>query len=84
LLRPIVDSGKTIAVGLLDVKNLWIEPVELIVARLQTCLQFAPAEALHVTADCGYSQTARYAAIREMTNMAQAVKQVCAEKSFDT
>jgi 5-methyltetrahydropteroyltriglutamate--homocysteine methyltransferase len=82
LLKPIFESGKSIAVGLLDVKNLWIEPVELIVERLHTCLQFAPAEALHVTADCGYSQTARYAAIRKMTNMVRAVKQVRAEKGF--
>ena len=80
LLRPTVESGKSIAVGLVDVKNLWIEPVELIVDRLHTCLQFAPAEALHVTADCGYSQTARYAAIRKMTNMVRAVKQVRAER----
>jgi 5-methyltetrahydropteroyltriglutamate--homocysteine methyltransferase len=82
LLKPIFESGKSIAVGLVDVKNLWIEPVELIVARLHTCLQYAPAEALHVTADCGYSQTARYAAIRKMTHMAQAVRQVRAERQM--
>jgi 5-methyltetrahydropteroyltriglutamate--homocysteine methyltransferase len=81
LLKPIYESGKSIAVGLVDVKNLWIEPVELIVERLHACLQFAPAEALHVTADCGYSQTARYAAIGKMTNMVRAVAKVRAERS---
>jgi 5-methyltetrahydropteroyltriglutamate--homocysteine methyltransferase len=82
LLKPIYESGKSIAVGLVDVKNLWIEPVELIVERLHACLQFAPAEALQVTADCGYSQTARYAAIGKMTNMVRAVTQVRAERSI--
>jgi 5-methyltetrahydropteroyltriglutamate--homocysteine methyltransferase len=81
LLKPIYESGKSIAVGLVDVKNLWIEPVELIAERLHTCLQFAPAEALHVTADCGYSQTARYAAIGKMTNMVRAVAQVRAGRN---
>jgi 5-methyltetrahydropteroyltriglutamate--homocysteine methyltransferase len=79
LLKPIADSGKSIAVGLVDVKNLWIEPVELIVERLHNCLKFAPAEVLHITADCGYSQTARYAALSKMTHMALAVHQVRAE-----
>jgi 5-methyltetrahydropteroyltriglutamate--homocysteine methyltransferase len=80
LLKPIFESGKSIAVGLVDVKNLWIEPVELIVERLHVCLQYAPADALHVSADCGYSQTARYAAVRKMAHMAQAVQQVRAEQ----
>jgi 5-methyltetrahydropteroyltriglutamate--homocysteine methyltransferase len=79
LLKGIAESGKTIAVGLVDVKNLWIEPVELIVERLHTCMKFAPAEVLHITADCGYSQTARYAAVSKITHMALAVHQARAE-----
>lgn len=74
LLKEIADAGKSIAVGLVDIKNLWIEPVDLIEERIRTCLQYAPAEALHITADCGYSQTARYAAVGKMKNMAQAVR----------
>ncbi len=73
LLKPITDAGKSVAVGLVDVKNLWVEPVDLIVDRLRTCLKVAPAEMLHVTSDCGYSQTARYAAVQKMTNMCRAV-----------
>jgi 5-methyltetrahydropteroyltriglutamate--homocysteine methyltransferase len=79
LLKTIADSGKSIAVGLVDVKNLWIEPVELLVARIKTCLKYAPAETLHVTADCGFSQTARYAAIGKMKALGAAVTKVRAE-----
>jgi 5-methyltetrahydropteroyltriglutamate--homocysteine methyltransferase len=83
LLKPIFDAGKSIAVGLVDVKNLWIEPVELIVERLHTCLQYAPPEALHVSADCGYSQTTRSAALSKMMRMALAVAQVRTELGID-
>lgn len=83
LVKAIVDAGKSVAVGLVDVKNLWIEPVELIVDRLHTCLQYASPRDLHITADCGYSQTARYAAVSKMTHMSQAVNQVRAELGID-
>jgi 5-methyltetrahydropteroyltriglutamate--homocysteine methyltransferase len=73
LLEPIVAAGKSVAVGLVDVKNLWVEPVELIAERIRTCLHYAPAEALHVTPDCGFSQTARYAALGKMQNLSRAV-----------
>ncbi|MCL4560893.1 MAG: cobalamin-independent methionine synthase II family protein [Chloroflexi bacterium] len=72
LLEPIVAAGKSVAVGLVDVKNLWVEPVELITERIRTCLRYAPAEALHITPDCGFSQTARYAALGKMQNLARA------------
>ena len=76
LLKEIVDSGKSVAVGLVDVKNLWVEPVDLIVDRINTCLRYAPAELIHITPDCGFSQTARYAAVGKMCNLAQAAKKV--------
>ena len=76
LLKEIVDSGKSVAVGLVDVKNLWVEPVDLIVDRINTCLGYAPAELIHITPDCGFSQTARYAAVGKMRNLAQAAKKV--------
>ena len=83
VLKDIADAGKSIAVGLVDVKNLWIEPVDFIEKRIETCLKFAPAEFLHVTADCGYSQTARYAALGKMTNMSQAVRNIRIANGLD-
>lgn len=79
MLEMIAGAGKSIAVGLVDVKNLWIEPVDLLVARIKVCLKYAPAEALHITADCGYSQTARYAAVGKMRAVGAAVAKVRAE-----
>jgi len=76
LLKDIVKAGKAVAVGLVDVKNLWVEPVDLLVERIRTCLKFAPPQALHVTPDCGFSQTARYAAVQKMHNLAMAVAKV--------
>jgi len=76
LLRSITDAGKTVAVGLVDVKNLWIEPVDFLVDRIHACLKQAPADQLHICSDCGYSQTARYAACSKMKNMVDAVRQV--------
>ena len=76
LLRTITDAGKSVAVGLVDVKNLWIEPVDFLVERIRICLKHAPADLLHICPDCGFSQTARYAAVGKMKNMASAVREV--------
>ncbi|MCD4672503.1 MAG: hypothetical protein K8R77_07565 [Anaerolineaceae bacterium] len=58
--------------------------MDLIEERTTTCLQYAPAEALHVTADCGYSQIARYAALGKMANMSKAVRNVRALRGLVT
>jgi 5-methyltetrahydropteroyltriglutamate--homocysteine methyltransferase len=79
LLKPICDSGKSVAVGIVDVKNLWVETKELLVDRIHTSLRYAPPEALHFTPDCGFSQTARYAELGKMHNLAQAVAAVRTE-----
>ncbi len=46
-----------LAAGLIDVKNTWIEPPELIAERLRHVLQFIEPERVSVTPDCGFSQT---------------------------
>ncbi len=76
LLKVITGAGKSVAAGLVDVKNLWVEPVALLVERIRTCLQYAPPEMLHIIPDCGFSQTARYAAVQKMRNMSAAVREV--------
>ncbi len=52
-----------VAVGLVDVKNTWIEPPELIASRIKAVLNYVPPERLSVTPDCGFSQTARHIAV---------------------
>jgi 5-methyltetrahydropteroyltriglutamate--homocysteine methyltransferase len=52
-----------VAVGLVDVKNTWIEPPELVASRIRAVLKHVPPERLSVTPGCGFSQTARHIAV---------------------
>jgi len=63
-----------LAVGLVDVKNTWIEPAELIAERLRLTLKHIEPERVHVTPDCGFSQTARFIACKKLTNMVAGVR----------
>ncbi len=65
-----------VAVGIIDVKNYYIETVEDVVARIKKCLPFVPAEKLSVAPDCGLSQTARWASRQKLVNMVKGAKQV--------
>jgi 5-methyltetrahydropteroyltriglutamate--homocysteine methyltransferase len=62
-----------LAVGLIDVKNTWVEPPELVAERLRLALRYIEPERVSVTPDCGFSQTARYLAVRKLTNMSAGV-----------
>ncbi|MCI0685444.1 MAG: cobalamin-independent methionine synthase II family protein [Gemmataceae bacterium] len=78
LLRSI-PAPVEVAAGLVDVKNTWVEPPELIADRLRTALKYIEPERLHVTPDCGFSQTARLIAQQKLTNMVAGVRQVRGE-----
>jgi 5-methyltetrahydropteroyltriglutamate--homocysteine methyltransferase len=65
-----------LAAGLVDVKNTWAEPPELVAERLRTVLRYIDPERVHVTPDCGFSQTARFIATRKLKNMADGVRTV--------
>jgi 5-methyltetrahydropteroyltriglutamate--homocysteine methyltransferase len=71
-----LPSPMEVAVGLVDVKNTWIEPVELVAQRLRTVLRHIEPERVHVTPDCGFSQTARFIAQRKLANMVEGVRLV--------
>ncbi len=68
-----IKAPMGVAVGLVDVKNTWAEPPELVAERLRTVLKYIEPERVHVTPDCGFSQTARFIAVRKLTNMAAGV-----------
>jgi 5-methyltetrahydropteroyltriglutamate--homocysteine methyltransferase len=68
-----------LAVGLIDVKNTWVEPPELVAERLRQVLQFIEPQRVSVTPDCGFSQTARHVACRKLANMVAGVKMVRGE-----
>lgn len=58
-----------VAVGVIDVKNYYIETPEDVAERIKRCLQYIPAEKLSVAPDCGLSQTARWASRKKLVNM---------------
>jgi 5-methyltetrahydropteroyltriglutamate--homocysteine methyltransferase len=73
LLAPF--AGKMdVAVGIIDVKNYYIETEQDVVERIEKCLQYVPAEKLAVAPDCGLSQTARWAARKKLENMVKGTR----------
>ncbi len=68
LLQPFAEKMK-VAVGIIDVKNYYIESVDDVKYRIEKCLRYVPAEKLSVAPDCGLSQTARWAARQKLRNM---------------
>lgn len=73
LLRELPDT-MDVAVGLVDVKNTWIEPPELVAERLRTVLTHIEPERVSVTPDCGFSQTARFIAVAKAKAMVAGTK----------
>jgi len=71
-----VAERMDVAVGIIDVKSYFIEPVDFLVERIRQCLEFAPADRLLVAPDCGLSQTARWAAKQKLANMVTAAHTV--------
>ena len=65
-----------LAVGLVDVKNTWVEPPELVTERLRLTLKYIEPERVSVTPDCGFSQTARFLASRKLANLVEGVRRV--------
>ena len=75
LLKAFADK-MNVAVGIVDVKNYYVETVEDVVERINKCLKYVPAEKLSVAPDCGLSQTARWASRQKLSNMVNGAKKV--------
>jgi 5-methyltetrahydropteroyltriglutamate--homocysteine methyltransferase len=75
LLQPFAEKMH-VAVGIIDVKNYYIESVDDVAERIKKCLQYVPAEKLSVAPDCGLSQTARWASRQKLINMVKGAKKV--------
>jgi 5-methyltetrahydropteroyltriglutamate--homocysteine methyltransferase len=69
-------SDKELAAGLVDVKNYYCETPEDVAERIRTALKVVEADKLSVTPDCGFSQTARWAAKRKLTAMVEGTRLV--------
>ncbi|MDQ2683261.1 MAG: methionine synthase, partial [Chloroflexota bacterium] len=85
LLPALVErTDLTIAAGVIDVKNYWCEPADVVADRIRALLNVVPVEQLAVTPDCGMSQTARWAAQRKLEAMVAGTKIVRHELSGKT
>lgn len=73
ILKEFPDD-KELAIGLVDVKNYYVETPEDVAERLREVLKVVPAERLTVTPDCGFSQTARWAAQAKLKSMVAGTK----------
>jgi 5-methyltetrahydropteroyltriglutamate--homocysteine methyltransferase len=73
LLAPFAEK-MDVAVGIIDVKNYYIETEQDVVERIEKCLQYVPAEKLALAPDCGLSQTARWAARKKLENMVKGTR----------
>jgi 5-methyltetrahydropteroyltriglutamate--homocysteine methyltransferase len=71
-----IPAPMELAVGLVDVKNTWIEPSELVAERLRLTLRYIEPERVQVTPDCGFSQTARSIACKKLASMVAGVRMV--------
>lgn len=76
VIRDIVAAGIDVAIGVIDVKNYYIETPDDVARHVDLCLRHAPAEKLAFAPDCGLSQTARWAARQKLVNMVAGVKRV--------
>jgi 5-methyltetrahydropteroyltriglutamate--homocysteine methyltransferase len=68
-----IAARKDVAVGIIDVKNYYVETPEDVANRVRLCLKHAPAEKLALSTDCGLSQTARWAARQKLKNLVAGV-----------
>jgi 5-methyltetrahydropteroyltriglutamate--homocysteine methyltransferase len=75
LIRTISERAR-VAVGIIDVKNYYVEPPEEVARRVCLCLEHTSPEKLSLAPDCGLSQTARWAAKRKLANMVAGVRRV--------
>ncbi len=75
LLAPFAEK-MNVAVGIIDVKNYYIESVEDVKERINRCLKYVPKEKLSVAPDCGLSQTARWASRKKLENMVAGARSI--------
>jgi 5-methyltetrahydropteroyltriglutamate--homocysteine methyltransferase len=72
--RQIAEAGKTLAAGLVDVKNYYVETPEDVAQRIRAALKYVPPDKLAIVPDCGFSQTARWAARAKLRTMVEGAR----------
>ncbi len=83
LAERVVEAGKAMAVGVIDVKNYYVESPEVVADRIRDALEYVDPQNLVLTPDCGLSQTARWAARAKLESMVEGARIVRQEISGD-
>jgi 5-methyltetrahydropteroyltriglutamate--homocysteine methyltransferase len=76
VIAQVVDAGKDVGVGVIDVKSYYLESADDVEERARAALRFVPPERLSLSPDCGLSQTARWAARRKLASLVEGVRRV--------
>lgn len=67
ILGEIAAAGRDVGAGIVDVKNYYVETADDVAGRIDAVLATGvPADRLTVLPDCGFSQTARWAATAKL------------------
>jgi 5-methyltetrahydropteroyltriglutamate--homocysteine methyltransferase len=67
LLTELTDAGRDVAAGVVDVKNYHLESADEVAERIERILDVGvPPAKLTLVPDCGFSQTARWAATAKL------------------
>ena len=69
-------SDRELAAGLVDVKNYYVETAEEVATRIRAALEYVKPEKLTIVPDCGFSQTARWAAKAKLRSMVEGARLV--------
>lgn len=69
-------TNKVLGMGVVDAKNVMVDTVDDIAARIRRGLEFVPADRLLIAPDCGLGYFSRTVAYGKLRNMGQAVEQV--------
>ena len=72
-------ADKVLVAGVIDVKGRDAETPEIVAERIRTLLGSVAPERLWLSADCGYSQTARPLAVAKMGALVRAARELRAE-----
>jgi 5-methyltetrahydropteroyltriglutamate--homocysteine methyltransferase len=80
-----ISSVRELAVGVVDVKSYYLETAADVAERIERVIEHVPAEKLTIVPDCGFSQTARWAARSKLQAMVAGTREVrarlCGQKS---
>lgn len=70
---------KELGAGVLDLKNFYVESVDLVARRIRKVLESVPAEQLWINPDCGLARLPRHLAFAKLQALVAGAQQVRAE-----